>query len=145
MANEDAVRDGNHVPTMLYEENGETRRVSTTTPLPVTGVMAPAPTPPEENTSIKDGLGNFSETLVAPAAGKRLVVKGAAIFQSKAGALATVRFQSGQVLLKTNRIENSGNFIPMTFRGNIDDPVLVEQSGAGGGDIVLFTVNTIEE
>ena len=145
MANVDALRDGNRTPTLLYEENGETRRVSTVAPLPVTGVMAPAPTPPEEKTSIKDMAGNFSQIIVAPAAGKRLVVKGGAIFQSKAGAVATLRFQSGQVLLKINKIENSGSFIPMTFRGAVDDPLIAEQSGAGGGDIILFVVNTIEE
>jgi len=145
MANEDALRDGNRTPTLLFEQSNEIKRVSPVNPLPVTGVMAPAPTQPEEKTSIKDLAGNFSQTIAAPATGKRLVVKGGSIILSKGGALATLRFQGGTVLLKTNKIENSGNFIPMTFRGNINEPLIAEQSGAGGADIVLFTVNYIEE
>ena len=145
MANEQALKDENRNSTLLFEQNGETRRVSTVNPLPVTGVMSPAPTPPQEITVIKDGLGNFSQAIATPAAGKRLVVKGGSIFLTKAGALATLRFQSGIVLLKTNKIENSGNFIPMTYRGTVNDPLVAEHSGAGGADIVLFTANYYEE
>ena len=39
MADESALKDGNRVPTLLFEKNGEVKRVSNTNPLPVSGMM----------------------------------------------------------------------------------------------------------
>ncbi len=41
MADESALRDGNRNPTLLFEHNGEVRRVSNTNPLPVTATTGP--------------------------------------------------------------------------------------------------------
>src|SRR5690242_14244950 len=38
MADESALKDGNRIPTLLFEKDGEVRRVSNTNPLPVSGM-----------------------------------------------------------------------------------------------------------
>jgi hypothetical protein len=121
MADESALKDGNRIPTLLFEKNGEIKRVSNTNPLPVTGMTGSGG--PTEVTGVGGGpvqvAGNVgvngtvpvsgtvgisgtvpvsgtvslsadptltetreqtgpvaSFTLVTPAAGKRLLIKG---------------------------------------------------------------------
>ena len=146
MSNESALRDGNGEPTMLFEQGGETRRVSDINPLPVTAnVTVNLPVTQADKTTNRELTGNASQTLMTPTTGKKLTVKGCAIMLSKTNVIATLRFQGGQLVSRVKAMEHSGNFIPMIFSGAVNEPLICEQTNAGGADTSFFIVNYIEE
>lgn len=146
MANENALRDDNGTPTLIYEDSGQSKRVSAVNPLPVTAyVTVNMPVTQAEKTTNRELTGNSSQTLLTPTTGKKLTVKGCTIMLSKSGVVATLRYQSGQIICRVKAAEHSGNFIPMIFSGAVNEPLLCEQANAGGGDTSFFIVNYIEE
>jgi hypothetical protein len=146
MANENALRDDNGTPTLIYEESGQTKRVSAINPLPVAAaVTINQPVTPTEKTVTKELTGNSTQTLATPATGKKITIKGCAIILSKSGAIGTLRFNGGTLIARVNKIEHSGNFLPMTFSGAVNEPIVGEQSNAAGADTSVIIVNYIEE
>jgi hypothetical protein len=143
MANESALRDGNGAPTILYEENGETRRVSDVNPLPVVlaansvGLL----------TATLEKVGNGTVALVTPAAGKKVAVRGVMISPEPAsGYEADIRFAvSGKVIHKIYRSDQSGCLAPVYIDGNVNEAVNAVVAGAGAGQRIFFVVNYQEK
>lgn len=143
MADETALKDGNRIPTLLFDQGGETRRVSSINPLPVSDVgdVALIKTATKEVRS-SDGV----QTIVTPTPGKKLVVRGCSIIHEPAtGGVATLQFQGGTILFRTYRSDVSGHFIPMNVPGNIDEPIVGEIPSGTGGNRAFFLVNYVEE
>lgn len=143
MPNDIALRDGNGTPTLLYEENGEVRRVSTINPLPVAdagGVNAIF------DTEMLEVFGSLQQNILTPAPGKRLIVRGVVItIEPATGIEATIRFASGKIVYKVYRGDHSGDFIPLRMKGAVDEALVVETTGFGGGQQAFFVVNFQEE
>ncbi|MCG3204323.1 MAG: hypothetical protein KCHDKBKB_01038 [Elusimicrobia bacterium] len=128
------------LPVSIHSQTGPISAtiVNQSTPIPV-NVMD------QIVTTTRELAGNASQTLLTPSIGKRLVVKGSSLILSKSGVVGTLRFQGGLLVTRVNKIEHSGNFISMNMAGSINEPLIVEQTGAGGGDTCFFVVNTIEQ
>ncbi len=143
MANESAIRDGNGIPTVLYEQNGETRRVSDLNPLPVVlsansaGLL----------TATVEKVGNGTIAIVTPAAGKKVAVRGVMITPEPAsGYEADIRFAvSGKVIHKIYRSDESGTLAPVYIDGNVNEAVNVVVAGAGAGQRFFIVVNYMEK
>lgn len=143
MANEAALKDGNRIPTLLFEEAGETRRVSPIHPLPVSDIG--------DGASIKTALREVAtsegvQTIVTPTVGKKIVVRGIVILHEPGtGGESTLKFQGGQLIYRTYRADHSGNFVPMNVPGNVDEPIVGDIQSGTGGNRALFLVNYVEE
>lgn len=187
MADESALKDGNRIPTLLFEKNGEIKRVSNTNPLPVTGMAGSGgPTevtgtgggpvqvagnvgingtvpvsgtvgvsgtvpvsgtvslPPDPTlTETREQTGPIASiTLVTPAAGKRLWIKGMAVFVDAAsGYDAGIRMAGGKALHKVFRSDQQGVYVPANYLGVINEAVTIFANGMGGGVRSFFLVN----
>ena len=136
MANENALRDGNGIPSMLYEVNGEVRRVSASKPLPVD---QPFKTVNMETT------GNVNLVFVQPAPGKRITVKGAAVLNEPAQTGETrIYFANGVLVHRVYGSDQSG-YIPLNITGQVDEALRIETTSIGSGNHAFFVVNYIEE
>lgn len=137
MANESALKDGNRVPTLLFESGGEVRRVSPLNPLPVASSQDGALL-----SESREQTGVGSPTMVTPAAGKRLIVKGmCATLESATGGEAGIRFAGGKVLHKVYRGDQAGKFIACNFIGAVDEALVVFTVGISAGQRAFFIVN----
>lgn len=143
MANESALKDGNRVPTLLFEEAGETRRVSPARPLPVSDVGGGA----SIKTALKEVATNQGvQTVLTPPAGKKIVVRGVAILHEPAtGGEATLSFQGGAMIYRTYRADHSGNYVPMNVPGNVNQAITGQITSGTGSNRALFLVNYVEE
>lgn len=143
MANESALRDGNGEPTLLYEQNGETRRVSDVNPLPVVTSASSAGL----LTATLEKTGNGTVVLVTPSAGKKVAVRGVMITPEPAsGFEADIRFAvSGKVIHKIYRSDASSNFAAVYIDGNVNEAVNVVVAGAGAGQRFFVVVNYQEK
>lgn len=211
MANESALKDGNRNPTLLFEKDGEVRRVSNTNPLPVSGAMgsggpvevtgsAGGPVqvagnvgingtvpvtgtvgvsgtvpvsgnvgingtvpvsgtvgingtvpvsgtvslPPDPAlTETREQTGSIASfTLVTPAAGKRLLIKGMSVFVDAAsGYDAGIRMASGKALHKVFRSDQQGVYVAANYLGAVNEAVTIFANGMGGGVRSFFLVN----
>ena len=143
MPNDIALRDGNGTPSLLYEENGEVRRISTINPLPVAdagGINA------FFDTETLEVFGSLQQNILTPAPGKRLIIRGIVItVESATGIEAILRFAGGKVVYKVYRGDHSGAFIPIRMKGGVDEALVVETTGFGGGQQAFFVVNFQEE
>lgn len=187
MADENALKDGNRVPTLLFEKNGEIKRVSNTNPLPVTGAMGSGG--PTEVTGVGGGpvqvAGNVgingtvpvsgtvgvsgtvpvsgtvslpadptltetreqtgptaSFTLVTPAAGKRLLIKGMlVIVENASGYDAGVRMAGGKTLHKVFRSDQQGVYVVSNYLGAANEALTVFGNGMAAGVRSFFLVN----
>lgn len=211
MADESALKDGNRIPTLLFEKDGEVKRVSNTNPLPVTGAtgsggpvevtgtgggpvqvsgnvgvngtvpvsgtvgvsgtvpvsgnvgingtvpvsgtvgisgtvpvtgtvsLPPDPTLTEtrEQTGATAGF-----TLVTPAAGKRLLIKGMlVIVENASGYDAGIRMAGGKALHKVFRSDQQGGYVMANYLGAVNEALAVFINGVGGGARSFFLVN----
>lgn len=143
MANESALRDGNGAPTILYEQNGETRRVSDANPLPVVTAASSAGL----FTATLERTGNGAVALVTPSAGKKVAVRGVMITPEPAsGFEADIRFAvSGKVIHKIYRSDEGGNFASVYMDGNVNEAVNVVVANAGAGQRFFFVLNYQEK
>ncbi len=187
MANESALKDGNRIPTLLFEKDGEIKRVSNTNPLPVAGMMGsggpvevtgsgggPVPVtgtvgvsgtvpvtgtvgvsgtvpvsgtvslPPDSTlTETREQTGPIaSVTLVTPAAGKRLLIKGmTVIVESASGYDAGIRMAGGKALHKVFRSDQQGVYVAANYLGAVNEALAVFVNGVGGGIRSFFLVN----
>ena len=137
MANESALKDGNRVPTLIFESGGEVRRVSPLNPLPVTTS--------QDGTSLSESreqVGVGVSTIVTPAAGKRLFIKGmSATLETATGGEAGIRFAGGKVIHKVYRGDQTGSFIACNFLGAVDEALTVFTVGISSGQRAFFVVN----
>lgn len=141
--NDTALRDGNGAPTMLYEDNGEVRRVSTLTPLPIVDAGG---TGGVFQTVTLETYGTGIQTLLTPQPGKRIIVRGAAMATEPAtGGESTIRFNGGTLVHKIYRGDQSGALIPLNLKGSIDEILVVETSGFSAGQQAFFALNYQEE
>jgi len=144
MPNEDALKDGNRVPTLLYEQAGETKRVSPVNPLPVAVIG-------EETailqTVVVEKIGPGEVVLVTPAVGKKTVVRGVVItMETATGGEADIRFGTSlKVIHKVYRADHSGYYIQMNAKGAINELIKGVVTGIAGGQKVFFIVNYLEE
>lgn len=140
MPNETALKDGNRVPTLLFESGGEVRRVSPLNPLPVTTS--------QDGTVLSESreqTGVGAPTMVTPAAGKRLIIKGmSATLESATGGEAGIRFSGGKVLHKVYRGDQAGSFMNCNFIGAVDESLVVFTAGISAGQRAFFIVNYLE-
>jgi hypothetical protein len=140
MADESALKDGNRNSTMLFEKDGEVRRVSNTNPLPVTGLQTASPDTTLSES--KEQTGNGTPTIVTPSAGKRLAVKGMCIsLEAGSGIEAGIRFAGGKVLHKVYRSDESGALIPSNFVGAVNEALVIFTVSFGAGQRAFFVVN----
>src|SRR5688572_2317065 len=96
MANQDALRDGNRTPTLLFEQTNEIRRVSEVNPLPVAVVG----TNFGLTTATLEKTGPGTVVLVTPAVGKKVAVKGVMItLEPATGAELDIRFAISSKLI----------------------------------------------
>ncbi|MBI4395894.1 MAG: hypothetical protein HY548_02280, partial [Elusimicrobia bacterium] len=124
--------------TLLYEEAGEVRRVSAAKPLPV--IQEPL-----LKTASVELIGSQAQTLITPAPGKRIMVKGLAIITEPATVgEAVVSFSGGKVLYKVFRGDQSGH-IPMQVPGAVGESVQVQTVGFTAGQSAFFMMNYLEE
>ncbi|MBI4395869.1 MAG: hypothetical protein HY548_02155 [Elusimicrobia bacterium] len=143
MPNEDALKDGNRVPTLLFAENNETRRVTNLKPLPVSGLL---PDDVAMKTETLELSGTAQQTFITPAAGKRLVVKGVSITPSPAsGYEAQVKFTGGKVIRKVYRADEAGVLVPMKIKGAVNETLIAETLSFPVAQKCFFTVNYLEE
>jgi hypothetical protein len=186
MADESALKDGNRNPTLLFEKNGEVRRVSNTNPLPVTGVIGtggdpvpvtgtvgisgtvpvsgnvgingtvpvngtvgisgtvPISLPPDLTlTETREQTGPAASfTLVTPAAGKRLLIKGMLVtVEIATGYDAGVRMAGGKTLHKVFRSDQQGVYVSTNHLGAVNEALTVFINGVGGAARSFFLVN----
>ncbi len=165
MADETALKDGNRNPTILFENDGEVRRVSNTNPLPVTGVIGtgdPVPvtgtvgisgTVPVTGTvsvtsdailsETREQTGSIANfTLITPATGKRLLIKGMSVFvDSASGYDAGIRMAGGKALHKVFRSDQQGVYVTANYLGAVNEALTVFINGVGGGIRSFFLVN----
>lgn len=153
MADESALKDGNRIPTLLFEKDGEVKRVSNTNPLPVAGVIGtgdPVPVtgtvslPPDATlTETREQVGPIvSFTLVTPTAGKRLLIKGmCVIVENASGYDAGVRMAGGKTLHKVFRSDQQAVYVVANHLGAINEAVTIFANGMGGGVRSFFLVN----
>lgn len=138
MANETALRDGNGEPTLLFDDNGEVRRVSSLRPLPVTGEQGFL-------TVNLETSGNVNVVLLQPAPGKRITVKGAAVLNEPTTQGETrIFFTSGKLVHRVYGSDQSG-YLPLNHSGQTDEALRVETVNIGAGNRAFFTVNYVEE
>ena len=143
MPNDVALRDGNGTPSMLYEENGEIRRVSTVKPLPTVNIGG---SDGLFDTATLEISGTLLQTLITPTPGKKLVIRGVAITpEVLAPGEAILRFSGGKVIHKVFRSDQSGNLIPTRIKGALNETLVAETIGYGAGQQVFFIVNYQEE
>lgn len=135
MPDDIALRDGNGTPSMLYEENGEVRRVSALKPMPVDRIF---------KTVNMEVTTNINLVLVQPAAGKRITVKGAAVFKSNAQGEARIFFANGKLVHKVYGTDQSG-LILVNHDGQVNEALKIETTNIGNNNKMFFTVNYIEE
>ncbi|MCG3204865.1 MAG: hypothetical protein KCHDKBKB_01582 [Elusimicrobia bacterium] len=143
MANEDALRDGNRTPTLLFEDTNEIRRVSQINPLPVAvagngfGII----------TATLEKIGPGTVIVVTPTAGKKIVVKGVMItLESATGAEIDLRFATTNKLIhKVYRGDQTGGFIELNLEGNVNESVNGVAVGISGGQKAFFLVNYQEK
>jgi hypothetical protein len=143
MANESALRDGNGSPTILYEQNGETRRVSDINPLPVN--LTNNTLGLKTVTIEKVGPGTI--TIITPAAGKKIAAMGAMItMESATGAEVDIRFATSNKLIhKVYRGDQTGGYVQLNLEGAINELVNGVVSGISSGQKVFFLVNYQEK
>jgi hypothetical protein len=143
MANESALRDGNGEPTLLYEQNGETRRVSDINPLPVNVTNNSFGL--QTATVEKTGPGTI--TLITPAAGKKVAVRGAMItLESATGAEVDIRFATTNKLIhKVYRGDQTGGYVELNLEGNVNELVNAVVVGISAGQKVFFLLNYQEK
>lgn len=113
-------------------------------PLPVT-----APSPLQVNvvsfaigsqTHISERTGSGTFTLITPAAGKQIVIRGVTVTASASGDV-DVRFSGGTVVYKAYLTTQMGPFVPVMKSGVINESVQGVISGVGGGTRITFMVN----
>lgn len=177
MADETALKDGNRNPTLLFEKDGEVRRVSNTNPLPVAGVIGtgdPVPVtgtvgisgtvpvsgnvgisgtvpvtgtvslPPDPTlTETREQTGPIASfTLVTPAAGKRLLIKGMlVIVENASGYDAGIRMAGGKALHKVFRSDQQGVYVAANYLGAVNEALTIFANGMGGAVRSFFLVN----
>lgn len=144
MPNEEALKDGNRVPTLLFEQAGETRRVSPVNPLPVALVGGETAI---LQTATVERVGPGEVVLVTPTAGKKAVVRGVCIsMETATGGEADVRFGTSlKVIHKVYRGDQSGGFIEQNSKGAVNEVVKGVAVNIAGGAKVFFIVNYLEE
>lgn len=143
MANESALRDGNGSPTILYEQNGETRRVSDINPLPVNvtnnsfGLL----------TATLEKVGPGTVALVTPSAGKKAAVRGVMItMETATGGEADIRFATTNKLIhKVYRGDQTGGYVELNLEGNVNEVVNGVITGISAGQKVFFLINYQEK
>ncbi|OGR89708.1 MAG: hypothetical protein A2992_06320 [Elusimicrobia bacterium RIFCSPLOWO2_01_FULL_59_12] len=211
MADETALKDGNRNPTLLFEKDGEIKRVSNTNPLPVTGmtgsggplevtgtgggpvqvagnvgingtvpvsgtvgvsgtipvsgnvgingtvpvsgtvgISGTVPvtgtvslTPDATLTETREQTGPLASfTLVTPAAGKRLLIKGmCTIVDGASGYDAGIRMAGGKTLHKVFRSDQQGVYVAANYLGAVNEALTGFANGMGGGVRSFFLVN----
>ncbi len=138
MANESALRDGNGAPSLLFDDNGEVRRVSSIRPLPVTSEQGFL-------TANLETTGNVNVVFIQPAPGKRITVKGAAVLNEPTTQGETrIFFTGGKLVHRVYGSDQSG-YIPLNHSGQTDEALRVEAFNIGAGNRAFFTVNYVEE
>lgn len=114
-------------------------------PIPVT-VTSPIPSSTMTLSVGVERIGPGTITLITPAAGKRIAIRGAAIMmETSTGGEADVRFAGGQVVFKVYRGDQSGAVIPVFRDGNVNEIVQAVATGIAGGAKVFFVVNYEEK
>ncbi|MBI2069461.1 MAG: hypothetical protein HYT79_02585 [Elusimicrobia bacterium] len=134
MPNEQALRDDNRTPTILYEENGEVRRVS---------VLKPLPAGEHFLTVAREKMGGGKEDLVVPAVGKRLIVKGVAIAQQPDTTQGAQVLLGGRVIHKVWVNDQSG-YVPMRQEGVVGEKIEIQNVAFQGSERAFFIVNYLE-
>ena len=144
MANEAALKDGNRNPTLLFEQAGETRRVSTINPLPVATVGGETAI---LQTATAERVGPGEVVLVTPTTGKKAVVRSVCItMETATGGEADVRFGTSlKVIHKVYRGDHSGSFVQQNSKGAVNETVKGVAANIAGGAKVFFIVNYLEE
>ncbi len=144
MANEDALKDGNRNPSLLFEQAGETRRVSAINPLPVATVGGDTAI---LQTATAERVGPGEVTLVTPTTGKKVVVRGVCIaMETATGGEADIRFGTSlKVIHKIYRGDQSGGLIQQNSKGAVNETVKGVAVNIAGGAKVFFIVNYLEE
>jgi len=142
MANESALKDGNHTPTLLFEQGGETRRVSDINPLPVSPITLDSGLISTQ----MERTGNGTVVLLTPSAGKKINVKGVVITsEALSGFEADIRFAaSGKVIHKIYRADQSGDYIPLNIEGSVNESLNGVIVGNGAGQRIFFMINYLE-
>ncbi|MCG3205500.1 MAG: hypothetical protein KCHDKBKB_02222 [Elusimicrobia bacterium] len=143
MANQDALRDGNRTPTLLFEQTNEIRRVSEVNPLPVAVVG----TNFGLTTVTFEKVGPGTVALVTPSAGKKVAVRGAMItLESATGAEVDIRFATTNKLIhKVYRGDQTGDYVELNLEGNVNELVNAVVVGISAGQKVFFLVNYQEK
>ena len=153
MADETALKDGNRNPTLLFEKDGEVRRVSNTNPLPVAGVIGtgdPVPVtgtvslPPDPTlTETREQTGPIASlTVVTPAAGKRLLIKGMlVIVENASGYDAGFRMAGGKTLHKIFRSDQQAVYVVANYLGAANEALTIFGNGMGSGVRCFYLVN----
>ena len=140
MADESALKDGNRIPTLLFEQNGEVRRVSNTNPLPVAGVIGTADSTLTETREQTGPVASF--TIVTPSVGKRLLIKGMlVIVENASGYDAGMRMAGGKTLHKVFRSDQQGVYVAANYLGAVNEALTIFINGAGVGVRSFFLVN----
>lgn len=143
MANESALRDGNGIPTLLCELTGEIKRVSEINPLPVNVTNNSFGL--QTATIEKTGPGTI--TIVTPAAGKRIAVRGVMITMEPAtGAEVDIRFAvSNKLIHKVYRGDQAGDYVELNLEGAVNEAVASVLTGIGSGQKAFYLVNYQEK
>jgi hypothetical protein len=143
MANQDALRDGNRTPTLLFEQTNEIRRVSEVNPLPV----SMAGTNFGLVTATFEKLGPGTVTLVTPSAGKKVAVRGVMIaMETATGGEADIRFATTNKLIhKVYRGDQTGGYVELNLEGNVNELVNAVVTNISAGQKVFLLVNYQEK
>ncbi len=141
MANEDALRDSNRTPTLLIEQGGEVKRVSSTTPMPVAVVSGLAAT---TRTVTVEVTGTVVQTIATPATGKKFIVTASMIRNPPKAVQTILRFAGGKLVNKTYVAEHSGQSFEGYDDGAVNEAIIVETVNFAAGDKALVKVNLQE-
>ncbi|MBI4369142.1 MAG: hypothetical protein HY547_02815 [Elusimicrobia bacterium] len=135
MPNEQALRDENRVPSLLFEKGGEIKRVSDTQPLPVEQPL---------RTANRETVGNVDQVLIQPATGKRLVIKGVMIVSEKDTGESRIYLSAGSLAHRVYGKDQSG-YVPLNIPGAVEEALKIQTTGFGTGDQAYFLVNYVEQ
>lgn len=114
-------------------------------PIPVT-VAQPIPVSTTTLSVGSERAGSGTFTLITPAPGKRIAVRGISItIQPATGVEADIRFAGGQLIHKVYRGDQSGAFIPVFREGAVNESVQGVTAGFSGGQMAFFIVNYEEK
>lgn len=109
--------------------------------VPVSGTVSLPPDPTLTETREQTGpIASF--TLVTPAAGRRLLIKGmCTIVDSASGYDAGIRMAGGKTLHKVFRSDQQGVYVVANYLGAVNEAVTVFANGMGGANRSFFLVN----